>query len=99
MACVTEEGSIRGMEQQVCDVTKALESVRADVRAGHAIIFDDDGSGNGTGSFMVNKATGEINMIRDNGRDYIMRRWLVPQKQAPAIIANADELGFTRQSS
>jgi len=99
MACVTEEGSIRGMEQQVCDVTKALESVRADVRAGHAIIFDDDGSGNGTGSFMVNKATGEINMIRDNGRDYIMRRWLVPQKQAPAIIANAGELGFTRQSS
>ena len=87
------------MEQQVADVTKALESVRADVRAGHAVIFDDDGSGQGTGSYMMNKKTGEINMIRDDGRDYIMRRWLIPQKEAPSFIGNANKLDFARQSS
>ena len=99
MAIVTEEGSVRGMEQQVADVTKPLESVRADIKAGHAIIFDDDGTGNGTGSYMVNKATGEINMIRDNGRDYVMRRWIIPTNEVNAVMAQANEPGFARPSA
>ena len=88
MAVVTEEGTLRGMEQQVADVTKPLEAVRANLRAGHAVIFDDDGSGNGTGSFVLNKTTGEINMIRDDGHDYIMRRWIVPPNMVPDMMEN-----------
>jgi hypothetical protein len=86
MAVLTEEGTIRGMEQQVVDVTKPLESVRANVRAGHAVIFDDDGTGQGMGSYLINKSTGEINAIRDDGKDYIMRRWIVPPGMVPDVM-------------
>ena len=65
----------------MADVTTALEAVRANLRAGHAVIFDDDGSGNGSGSFMVNKATGEINTIHDDGRNFIMKRWIIPVQE------------------
>ena len=96
MAVVTEEGTLRGMEQQVADVTKPLESVRANVRAGHAVIFDDDGTGRGMGSYLINKSTGEVNAIRDDGKDYIMRRWIVP----PGMVHNVmNEQGFQRRGS
>ena len=85
MAVLTEEGTLRGMEQQVANVTKPLEAVRANVRAGHAIVFDDDGTGRGTGSYMINKSTGEINWIHDDSKDYIMKRWIVPRQEVPAV--------------
>ena len=93
MAVLTEEGTVRGMEQQVCDVTRPLEAIRANVKAGHAILFDDDGSGQGTGSYMVNKSTGEINMIRDDGANYLMRRWIIPPQEVPALLQRQAE-GF-----
>ena len=102
MAVMTEEGSIQGVTQQVGDVTKNLEAIRAVLKTGHAVIFDDDGSGQGSGSFMVNKVTGEINAIRDDGSDYIMRRWIIPQGEVEAMLAeNADATaaGFTRHGS
>jgi hypothetical protein len=96
MAVVTEEGTLRGMEQQVADVTKPLESVRANVRAGHRVVFDDDGTGQGMGSYLINKTTGEINMIRDDGKDYVMRRWIVP----PGMVQNVmNEQDFQRRGS
>ena len=96
MAVVTEEGTLRGMEQQVADVTKRLESVRANVRAGHQVVFDDDGTGQGMGSYLINKTTGEINMIRDDGKDYVMRRWIVP----PGMVQNVmNEQDFQRRGS
>ena len=96
---LTDEGTLRGMEQQVAEVTKPLEAVRANVRAGHAVVFDDDGSGHGTGSYMINKATGEVNVIRDDGKDYVMRRWIVPPQLVPGIMAEANDQGFRRQGS
>ena len=99
MAVITEEGTLRGMEQQVAEVTKPLEAVRANVRAGHAVVFDDDGSGQGSGSYMINKVTGEVNAIRDDGKDYVMRRWIVPPQLVPGIIAESNEQSFRRQGS
>jgi hypothetical protein len=98
MAVMTEEGSVRGVTQQVGDVTKNLEAIRAVLKTGHAVIFNDDGQGNGAGSFMVNKMTGEINAIRDNGSDYVMRRWIIPQSEVETMMANdaATPAGFTR---
>jgi len=93
MAVLTEEGTVRGMEQQVCDVTRPLEAIRANIKAGHAILFDDDGSGQGTGSYMVNKTTGEINMIRDDGANYLMRRWIILANEVSAILQKQAE-GF-----
>ena len=91
MAVMTEEGTVRGMEQQVCDVTRPLEAIRANVKAGHAIVFDDDGSGQG--SYMINKMTGEINAIRDDGANYLMRRWIIPPKEVSALLEKQTE-GF-----
>ena len=88
LAVVTEEGTVRGMTQQVADVTKPLEAVRANLKSGHAVIFNDDGSGNGTGSFMVNKTTGEINAIHDDGSNFVMRRWIIPAQEVPEILKN-----------
>ena len=100
MAVMTEEGSVRGMVQQVADVTKDLEAIRAVLKTGHAVIFNDDGTGNGHGSFMVHKQTGEINVIHDNGLDYIMRRWIIPKQDVDNTLAHeAAASGFTRHGS
>ena len=104
LAVVTEEGTVRGMSQQVADVTTALEAVRANLQAGHAVIFNDDGSGNGSGSYMVNKATGEINLIHDDGRNFIMKRWIIPVQEVHSYLGGTqgDDVaasGFTGQGS
>ncbi len=104
LAVVTEEGTVRGMEQQVADVTTNLEAVRANLRTGHAVIFNDDGSGQGSGSFVVNKATGEVNAINDNGANFVMKRWIIPVQDVSQVLATlhsdpADASGFPRQAS
>ena len=96
MAVLTEEGTVKGMHQQVADVIKPLEAVRANVKANHAVVFDDDGTGRGLGSYMINKATGEINAIRDDGSDYIMRRWIIPEQEVPYAMGNNQD--FIRPS-
>ena len=104
LAVITEEGTVRGMTQQVADVTKPLEAVRANLQSGHAVIFNDDGSGNGSGSFMVNKATGEINAIHDDGSNFVMRRWIIPAQEIPQILQSMQDdpeaaARFHRQAS
>jgi hypothetical protein len=101
MAVMTEEGSIRGVTQQVGDVTKNLEAIRAVLKTGHAVVFNDDGLGNGTGSFMINKWTGETNAIRDDGSDYVMRRWIIPQPEVEQMMSQqaTANAGFTRRGS
>ena len=98
LAVITEEGTVRGMTQQVADVTKPLEAVSANLRSGSAVIFNDDGSGNGTGSFMVNKASGEINAINDDGSNFIMRRWIIHAQEVPQILKSMQG-DFTMTSS
>ena len=103
LAVITEESTVRGMTQQVADVTKPLEAVRANLKSGHAVIFNDDGSGNGTGSFLVNKTTGEINAIHDDGSNFVMRRWIIPAQEVPEILKNMQgdpdaQAPFHRQS-
>ena len=78
---------MRSLEQQVADVTRNLEAIRANVKAGHAVVFDDDGTGRGLGSFMVNKTSGEVNVIHDDGSNYVVRRWIIPKAEVPQIVA------------
>ena len=102
LAVLTEEGTVRGVEQQVADVTKSLEAIRANVKAGHTVVFDDDGTGRGVGSLMVNKTTGEVNAIHDDGSNYVMRRWIIPKNEVPQIVAAIHAQGnpedFPRQA-
>ena len=39
MAVVTDDGAWRGLQAQVADVSKMLQSVRSLVKAGHTVVF------------------------------------------------------------
>ena len=69
---VTEEGSLRMMAFQAAPVAKALGSVAKICQAGHAVIFDSEGS------YIVNKSTGEINWLREDNGNYILDVWIPP---------------------
>ena len=62
---VTDESSWRGMLAQVADVSKALQSVRAVVKAGHVVVFGDGECG--ADRYIYNKVTGETNLVKDDG--------------------------------
>ena len=77
---VTNEGSWRGMVAQVADVTKALQSVRALVRAGHVVVFGDGDCG--ADHYIYNKVTGETNFVKDDGVNYLMSLHIAPRAEA-----------------
>ena len=87
MAVYTEEGTLRGMTAQVADVSKMLMSVRHLCKSGHAVVFDEDGS------MIINKTTGEVNKIADDGVNYLMKLWAVP----PDELADYMNPDFTGQ--
>ena len=53
------------MKFQACDVTRPLASVKKICKAGHMVIFDEEGS------YIYNKVTGEINMLREDEGNYM----------------------------
>jgi cellulose biosynthesis protein BcsQ len=65
MPVVTAESTWRGMRAQVADVSKALQSVRTFVKAGHMVVFGDGDDGDG--NYIVNKITGEFTSVKDDG--------------------------------
>ena len=64
------------MRPQVADVWKALQSVRALVRTGHLVVFGD--GEDGTEHYILNRDSGEMNAVRDDGVNYTMRRYAIP---------------------
>ena len=77
---VTAEGSWRGMLAQVADVSKALQSVRALVRSGHVVVFGDGDSG--SEHYVYNKLTGDTNLVKDDGVNYLMGLHIAPRTEA-----------------
>ena len=41
--------------------------------AGHAVVFDEEGS------YILNKGTGEINWLREENGNYMLDAWVPPQ--------------------
>ena len=80
MPVMTREGSMRGLRAQVADVSKALQSVRALVKAGHMVIFGDGDEGQS--HYVYNKFTGETNEVTDDGINYVMGMYIVPPDDA-----------------
>ena len=78
---MTLEGSYRGVRAQIADVSKALQSVRSLVRTGHVVIFGDGEPGNEQ-HYVLNKMTGEKNMVMDDGTNYLMKLFVVPNPEA-----------------
>ena len=56
------------------------------------MVFDE------SGSYIHNKAIGEVNWIVDDGVNYTMEVWVVPPQQVQAVIAivAAAQSGFQR---
>jgi len=97
LAVVTQEGTLRGYTTQLADVTHALQSVRALMKSGHFVGFDDEGS------WIVNKVSGEYNKIEDDGINFLMKQWIVPHDKVglamEAVAAAHADGGFHRQAS
>ncbi len=89
IAVLTQEGTLRGYQTQCADVSKALQSVRALVASLNAVCFglgptDSD-------HLIINKVTGEVNRMEDDGINYIQRLLIVPPDQIDAVQQNIDE--------
>ncbi len=100
MAVLTKEGTLRGYKSQVANVSKNLQSVRALLSSGHAVCF---GLGeNGEDHVVVNRLSGEINFLRDDGVNYLQDLMVVPPDQIEQVaqqIADPANQDFGRQGS
>ena len=97
LAVLTMEGTLRGYGSQCTEITKALQSVRAINASGHAVCF---GLGpEGGEHVIVNRMTGEVNYMQDDGINYIQRLIVVPPNQIEAVQNAIQHLGFAGQGS
>ena len=69
----TEEGSMRSLTAQVCEVNKPLLSVCKVIAGGSRVVFDQDGS------YIENKVTGERTWLKHQGGMFMLKMW-VPRK-------------------
>ena len=84
IAMVTRERSIRGMVFQAAGVAKPLCSVDRLIEANHIVLFDSEGS------YIWNKRTGEINMLRRDEGNFMLDVYVPPPKTSA-------KMGFARQ--
>ena len=75
----TREGTFRSMTVQAAPVTKPLASVLRIVQAGHMVVFDS------AGSYIYNKETQELNMLREEDGNYMLDVWVQPTSEANAV--------------
>ena len=73
---LTMENTLRGMTFQAAPVSKPLGSVKRMCASGHRVMFDDDGS------YIQNKATGEVNWLREESGNYMLDFWVVPPSES-----------------
>ena len=74
---ITDDESLRNIKVQVCDVNKALLSVKKVLNAGNRVVFD------GEGSYIEDKSTGEKMWLREEGGMYMLRMWVKNPFQRP----------------
>jgi hypothetical protein len=67
---ITQEGLGRNITAQVCDVNKALLSVKKITAAGNRVVFDDEGS------FIQDKVTQEKLWLREDNGMYMLKMWV-----------------------
>jgi hypothetical protein len=72
---MTDSGEMRQMKFQVANVTKPLGSVSKICKAGHVVVFDDDGS------FIFNKNTGSLDWLREENGTYVLDTYVMPKAE------------------
>ena len=75
-----EEGHMRGMTAQVCDVNKALLSVKRMVVAGNRVVFDPHGS------YIEDVDTSERIQLKEKGGMYMLTLWVHKPFQRQATM-------------
>ena len=71
---ITRERTQRLMSVTAALVLKPLMSVKQLCTSGHAVIFDEEGS------YIANKETGEINVLREENGNYMLDCWVPPNE-------------------
>ena len=74
----SEAGHQRGMTSQVCEVNKALLSVKRIVAAGNRVVFDP------SGSYIEDASTGERMQLKEKGGMYMLKLWVQKPFQGQA---------------
>ena len=83
MAVLTKEGTVRGFSSQVADVSEPLESVRQLCGTRHCVLF---GLGpNDDEHLIINKVTGEVNVMRDDGINYRHDMIIIPPDEIEQV--------------
>ncbi len=83
MAVLTPEVTLRGFESQCAKVSAPLESVRQLLKSKHCVLF---GLGeNEDEHLIVNKLTGEVNRMRDDGINYLHDLLIVPPDEVAKV--------------
>ena len=63
------------MKLRAAEVSRPLASVKRICEARHTVVFDD------SGSFILNKATGEINALREECGNCVLDLWVPPTNE------------------
>ena len=85
MAVMTKEGTLRGLRTQCADVSQPISAVRTMVAGSSAVCF---GLGpDGDQHLIINRLTGEVNVIEDDGVNYIQEMWVIPPDDVGKIRA------------
>jgi len=67
---VTTSGTTRNLTAQVCEVNKALLSVKKIIAAGNRVVFDEDGS------FIEDKNNGERIWLKEERGMFMLKMWV-----------------------
>ena len=67
---MTQEGSSRCVTAQVCEVNKALMSVKKVMKAGNVVVFDEEGS------YIEDKRTKERMWMREENGMFMLKMWV-----------------------
>ena len=92
MAVLTTEDTLRSYASRCADVTKSLQARRALVQSQHAVCF---GFGDGNDHVIINKVTGEINRMRDDGVNHFQDLIIIPPEQVEHVSAALAQLSET----
>ena len=79
------------MTFQVAPVAKPLGSVQRICAAGHAVVFDSEGS------YIINKQTGELNWLLNDNGNFMLDVWVPPPAAIDPYMMGKDESPFQRQ--
>ena len=72
----TDDGVMKRLTSQVCDVNKALLSVKKITANGHRVVFDSEGS------FIEDKMSGNKVWMREEGGMWMLKMWVNTKEAA-----------------